>query len=519
LRKSKRIFKRRNKRLEKELETQVLIVGGGVEGTSIARELAKYKVDAIVAEKEVDVAGGQTCRSAAMVYSPVGLSWVGSLVIKSIMCKPGDPLFHPESLKEKLTMKGFNMFEPLVRELNVSSYTKRTMMMIATTEDEVERLNLAQDICKQLGFEPERLNKEAVLAREPNVTKKVICAIADSPSDGAVYPWEYCMALAENARENGIRIMTGAEVQAIRPSNGGFVVDTARGPIRTEYIVNVAGAYADKVAQMAGVCDFGLSYMKGQTEILDKRLGGLVNNSVTPTPQPGKGGVIGRLPSGNIALGFVEYTPTEDCEDTFANREWTNENIATAREFVPDITERDIIKSFTGVRVFNTRDVEDHIIEATKKYPNFINAAIRLPGLAASPAIAEYVVNLLGNQGLALVRKADFNPYRTGIPKVSELPDEERQKLIAQDSRYGHVVCRCEEVSEGEIIEAIKRGARTVAGIKYRTRAGMGRCQGGFCGSRVVEILSRELDIPMTEVTQKGGLSRVLLYRSKELLG
>jgi glycerol-3-phosphate dehydrogenase len=118
-----------------------------------------------------------------------------------------------------------------------------------------------------------------------------------------------------------------------------------------------------------------------------------------------------------------------------------------------------------------------------------------------------------------LVRKTDFNPYHTGIPKVSELPDEQRRKLIAQDSRYGHVVCRCEEVSEGEIVEAIRRGARTVAGIKYRTRAGMGRCQAGFCGPRVVEILARELDIPMTEVKQKGALSRVLLYRSKELLG
>ena len=504
--------------MAKELETQVLIIGGGVIGTSVARELSKYKVDALVAEKEVDVAGGQTCRSAAMVYSPVGLSWVGSLVIKSIMYQPGDSLFHPESLKERLTMKGFNMFEPLVRELNVSSYTKRTMMMIAKTDDEVERLNLAQDICKQIGFKPERLNREAVLAREPNVTEKVICAIADSPSDAVMYPWEYCMALAENAQENGIGIMTGAEVQAIRPSNGGFVVDTVRGRVRAEYVVNVAGAYADKVAQMAGVCDFGISYMKGQTEILDKRLEGLVNNSVTVTPQPGKGGMIGWLPSGNISLGFVEYTPTTDCEDTFAKREWTTENIATARELVPDITERDVIRSFTGVRVFNTRDVEDHIIESTKKYPNFINAAIRLPGLAASPAIAEYVVDLLSNQGLALVSKADFNPYRTGIPKVSELPDEQRQSLIAEDPRYGHIVCRCEEVSEGEIVEAIRRGARTVAGIKYRTRAGMGRCQGGFCGSRVVEILAREMDIPMTEITQQGGLSRVLLHRSKELL-
>jgi glycerol-3-phosphate dehydrogenase len=269
---------------------------------------------------------------------------------------------------------------------------------------------------------------------------------------------------------------------------------------------------------MAGVCDFGLTLMKGQTEILDKRLKGLLKNSIGPPPQPGGGGKISALPSGNIVAGFIEYTPTSDKEDTSGRKEWSEKTIKRTRELLNGILPGDIIKSFTGIRVFNTRNPEDHIIEATKKYPNFINAVIRLPGLAASAAIAEYVVDLLGNQGLGLVKKAEYQPYRKGIPKVSELPDEERQKLIARDSSYGHIICRCEEVSEGEIIEAIRRGARTVDAVKCRTRAGMGRCQGGFCGPRVVEIIARELDIPMTEVTQKGGLSRVLLYRSKELL-
>ena len=159
-------------------------------------------------------------------------------------------------------------------------------------------------------------------------------------------------------------------------------------------------------------------------------------------------------------------------------------------------------------------------MEVSKGNPNFLNAVTRLPGLSFTPAMAKYIVSLLSNQGLELIEKTDFNPRsRKRLPKVSELPDEERKKLIAQDPRYGHIVCRCEEVSEGEIVEAIRRGARTVTGVKYRTRAGMGRCQRGFCGPRVLEILARELDIPMTEVTQMGGLSRVLLYRGKELLG
>ena len=495
-----------------------MVVGAGATGTAIARELSQYKVDSIVVEKGLDVAGGQTKCNGGMVYSPVGLTWAASLVIKSIVDEPGANLLHPESLKERLALKGFNAFPSLAQELDISSYTKRTYIIIATNEAEVKLLNGTEELCKQIGFAPERLNKEAVLAMEPNVTKNVIGGLLDSSSESFIYPWEYCIALMENARENGVRIMTGAAVNAIRPWHGGFIVETARGPIRTEYIINAAGIYADTVARMAGVCDFGLTLMKGQTEILDKRLKGLVNNSIGPPPQPGGGGKISPLPSGNIAAGFIEYTPTGDKEDASGRKEWSQKTLARTCELLNGIQPEDIINSFTGVRVFNTRDPEDHIIEATRKYPHFINAVIRLPGLAASTAIAEYVVALLGNQGLALVKKRDHHPYRKGIPKVSQLPDKERRKLIAQDARYGHIICRCEEVSEGEIVEAIRRGARTVAAVKYRTRAGMGRCQGGFCGPRVVEILARELDIPLTEITQKGGLSRVLLYRSKELL-
>jgi glycerol-3-phosphate dehydrogenase len=391
--------------------------------------------------------------------------------------------------------------------------------VIATNEDEVKILDVTEDLCKQIGSEPRRLNKEAIRVVEPNIAKSAVSALLDETSEAGVYPWEHCIALAENARANGVRIMTGAGVKTIKPVNGSFLVETERGPIKTEYVINAAGAYADKVADMAGVCDFGLIFVPGQTEILDKRLKGLINCCIGSPPMPGAGGRINVLPSGNISVGFIEYMMTKNREYAARRKDLADQSIARARDFVPAISQKDIIKSFTAVRVFNTRDAEDHIIEATKKHPHFINAVIRPPGLAASPAIAEYVVNLLGNQGLILVKKIDFNPYHKGIPKVSELPDKERQKLIAQDPRYGHIVCRCEEISEGEIVEAIKRGARTVDGIKFRTRAGMGRCQGGFCGTRVVEILARELDIPMTEIRQNSDLSRILLYRSKELLG
>ena len=168
--------------------------------------------------------------------------------------------------------------------------------------------------------------------------------------------------------------------------------------------------------------------------------------------------------------------------------------------------------------VFNTRDEEEDIVEPCSTNPRFINVAVRLPGIIPSLPIARYVVNLLGDAGLELVTKPDFNPYRKAMPRFCDLPDDERAKLIAQDPRYGHVVCRCETVTEGEIVEAIRRGARSVAAVKYMTRAGMGRCQGGFCGPRVVNILARELDIPATAVTDFGTGSPIMPYRSKELL-
>lgn len=504
--------------MREEFKTQVLIIGGGVTGSAVARELSRYRVDAMLVEKDWDVAGGQTKGNGGVVYSARGLTWATSLIIKSFVSAPGESLFHPDSLKEKLIHKGFDNFPTLVRELGLSSYMRSNNLTIARDADEVKILDKLENLCHELGSEPERLSRDDILSLEPNLTDKIYGGLLDRDNESFIYPWEYCIALAENARNNGVRILTGAKVQAIHSMNGEFMVDTARGRVKTEYIVNAAGGYADRIAEMAGVCDFGLTFIKGQTEILDKRLKGIVNCSINPAPKPGVGGRIVPSSSGNLAVGFIGYVTAEDRADMRRRREWADENMARTRELIPSITNNDVINSFTAMRVFNTRDPEDHIIEATKKEPKFINAVIRLPSLAASAEIARYVVDLLGNQGLELHEKDEFNPFREPIPRPSALPDEARELLIKKDPGYGHIVCRCEEVSEGEIVEAVKRGARTMMAVSYRTRSGMGRCQGGFCGPRVVEIIARELDIPMTEVTRKGGLSRVLLHRSKELI-
>lgn len=507
--------------MEKQIETQVLIIGSGSTGLAIARELSRYKVDVTVVEKNIDVCFGEVKASHGLIYSSVGLSGANSLVLKSIITPdlPTSKLFHRDSLKTKLTLEGFNTFPAVAEELDIGFRMGRRVV-IGKDEEDFKALQILYEICKSMDLEPERLDQEAIQELEPHISKDMTRGLTQSNDTAYVYPWEYGIALAENARDNGVKIMLLTEVLGMKSLNGGFVAYTASGPIRTQFIINAAGPYADKVAKMAGVCDFGLTYTKSQMLITDKRVGELVNHVTCRVSRPGITNLIRPTLSGNIEILCSQYYPAKGPGDISTKMEWTDENITKARELFPEISKGDIINSFTGVRVFNTRDIEEHLMEVSKGNPNFLNAVTRLPGLAFTPAMAKYIVSLLSNQGLELIEKTDFNPRsRKRIPKVSELPDEERKKLIAQDPRYGHIVCRCEEVSEGEIVEAIRRGARTVTGVKYRTRAGMGRCQRGFCGPRVLEILARELDIPMTEVTQKGGLSPVLLYRSKELIG
>lgn len=502
------------------METQVLIIGSGSTGLAIARELSRYKVDVTVVEKNIDVCFGEVKASHGLIYSSIGLSGANSLVLKSIVSpdQPLDKLFHRDSLKTRLTHAGFQAFPDMAAELDIGFKMARRVIL-GRNNDDFKALKILEELCSSMDVEPEYLDQEAIQELEPHISKDMARGLTKADDVAYVYPWEYGIALAENARANGVKIMLLAGVLGMKPLNGGVLVNTQRGPIKTRFIVNAAGPYADVIAKMAGACDFGLTFSRSQMMITDKRLEGMVNHISCLVFRPGVSNLVRPTLSGNIEILCGKYYPATDPEDTTTKMEWADENIAGARVLFPEISKKDIINSFTGVRVFNTREPEEHLMEVSKGNPNFLNAVTRLPGLSFTPAMAKYMVGLLAEQGLDLVEKSDFNPRRKRIPKISELPAEERNRLIAQDCRYGHIVCRCEEISEGEIVEAIRRGARTVTGVKYRTRAGMGRCQQGFCGPRVLEILARELDIPMTEVTQKGGMSRILHFRSKELLG
>jgi glycerol-3-phosphate dehydrogenase len=501
------------------METQVLIIGGGIMGTAVARELSQYRVDVILVERKADIAMGASKCAAGALYSPLDFCWLSSLILKSIAKQTeGTVSTHEaEVMKEKLAIDGAKIWQTLVHELDIDYIEYPHMLVLATSDDDLKKLKVIEEMAQARSIDYTRLSKQDILSLEPHLTKDIIAGLCDYKTrNKRVHPWELVIGLAEVARQNGVKFMLNTEVTGFSKRNGFQIVETTSGPIKTEFIVNATGPNGANVAALADACDFSLQYFKGHTIIGDKNVGGLIHGWIQNVPSPGILRSVDYLPSGNLFVG----TTYGDAPDPYASeteRASLDELLARGQSLLPELSRKDVIAQFAGTRVFSARDPEEYIVEYAPKNPRFINTIIRLPGVAPSVAIAKNVVGMLDDHGLQLTRKDDFNPYRKRIPQFSKLSDEERKKLIAKDPRYGHVVCRCETITEGEIVEAIKRGATTVDAVKFRTRAGMGRCQGGFCGPRVVEILSRELKICPTEVTKHGNNSRLLLYRAKEL--
>ena len=505
-----------------QFESEVLIIGAGIVGASIARELSQYKVNVVVVEKSPDCFTGQTKSSHGLVYSGRSLNMALSLVLKSVMA-PGAQLWKPNSMKIRLGTEGYRLFGSLAKSLEVPNQPAKCLI-IARNDEELKGLRQLYEITDLMGIKEDVqwVNRQDVLAMEPNITQEVRAALYEGKWMKSIFPPEYAIANMENAKDNGVNFLYESEVRSVVTSGGEFVVETTKASIRSKFIVNAAGLYADRVADMAGARnDWGLVHNRTQMSLLDKRMNQELFKSINciqAVPRPGFFEGIQLQVHGNPYVFCGGYNPTTEKDATETRREWYKENIEYGRRLMPAFSERDVITAFVGIRSFNTRDPEEHIIEFSRKHPKFLNAVIRLPGFSVSAAVAKHIVNLLGNQGLHLVKKSNYNPLRKNIPRFSELSNEERNALIRHDPKYGHVVCRCETVTEGEIVEAIRRGGRTVQGIQFRTRAGMGRCQRGFCGPRVVEILGRELGVPQTEVTFKGHGSEILRYRSKELL-
>jgi glycerol-3-phosphate dehydrogenase len=502
----------------KQIEADVVVIGSGIAGTSIARELSKYKLETILVEKAGHISAGQTKASAGGIYTE-SLRMVRSLVVKSAYAT-GAPLYDPESRKLKFIREGFKLWQQLFEELDVKVKSE-PVLIVAVNKKEFADLENYVRVGESIGgsyADMRWVDKETILAMVPYMTNDVVAGLYSDTQAMQTQPWELAIAMVDNAKQNGVKVVLDAEVTGISQKDGYQLVETKQGPIKTRFIVNAAGVNADVVADMGGARDWGLVYIRHLFLILDRRLGRYVNLGFSGVGIPGEMDGFALTPEGNIVVIAVRNTPTQDKYAFGSNRLEHILAMQVAKQYLPKVSVKDVIRTYVPLAAFNTRDPEENIVEPCSTNPRFINVAVRMPGISASPAIAKYVVELLGDAGLELTTRSDFNPFRTALPRFRDLSDSERNKLIAQDPRYGHVVCRCETVTEGEIVEAIKRGARTVAGIKYMTRAGMGRCQGGFCGPRVVGILARELGIPETQITDSGPGSPIVPFESKELL-
>ena len=502
----------------KRIEADVVIIGAGITGTTIARELSRYKIGIVVVEKGGDAGNqGQTKAAGGMLYT--GLVMLMSFILKSMMA-PDAPLYDAHSQKIKWLEQGFDMVPQWLKELDIE-YRRLITMVLATNREEVKALESLVKFGESTGvrYASSRwADKRMCLEMEPYLTKRVVASLYSEGDLIHVSPWDIAIAQSENAKQNGVKFMFDAEVTGVLQKNGYQIVETTKGPIKTRFIVNAAGLFADKVADMGGARDWRLTFVRTLNPILDKRAGRLVHSCLNAPPVPGKGPICYPTVDGNLKVETGPYQPTQDRHDLGAHTGEVRQNILEVNKYILGISEKDVIRAYVGMRAFNTRDQEENIVERCSTNPGFINAVVRLPGIIPALPIARYVVELLGDAGLELVTKPDFNPYRTGVPRFCGLSDSERRRLIARDARYGHIVCRCETITEGEIVEAIKRGARTVAGVRYRTRAGMGRCQGGFCSPRVVSILARELNIPVTQVMDSSPGSSIVPFKSKELL-
>jgi len=483
------------------VKTTILIIGGGITGTAIARELSKYKVNVTLIEKEKDIAfGGPTKANTAIIHAGYD-------------DKPG-------TMAAKLCKKGNALWRRLSSELSIP-FERIGSLVIALNDDEVSVLYELMKRGKINGVQGLRIIKgRELFETEPNLNKKAVAGLY-APSAGVISPYEAAMALAENASMNGVSILLETEATGIIIKDGEVkAVQTSRGMIHTRYIINAAGLFANEISAMAGIDEFKIIPRKGEYLVYDKDLKGLVNHVLFPVPSPiSKGITVTPTVDGNLIAGPTAHD-VEDKRDTSTTFEGLEEVLRGACKLVPCLSARRdaIISSFSGLRP--QPSTGDFIIKSYEEPSGFINVSgIKSPGLTSAPAIAEMVVDMLRAEGLRLEIKSNFKPHRRPIEHpFRDFDPAKADALIVQDPSYGHVVCRCEHVTEGEIIEAINRGATTLDGVKYRTRAGMGRCQGGFCTPHILKILARELGVPIEDVTKKGGKSNVLLYRAKQLL-
>ena len=470
----------------------VVIVGGGVWGCSLLHELSRYKLSAVLVEKENDVSVGTTKANSAIVHAGY------------------DP--HPGTKMARYNVEGNALVKELCEKLDVP-YQQIGSLVLAFDADQDALVRELFDRGTQNGVPGMKvLSAEEVREMEPNVSPEVTSALY-APSAGIVSPWELAIALAETAVKNGAQVELNSEVTSIQPIDGGFRVTAGGKEIDTPFVVNAAGIWSDKINDMAAPHTFTVSANKGEYFLLDKSQGTLVNHVIFQCPSKvGKGVLVSPTVHGNLFVG----PNAEDAEKDDLGT--TGDGLAFVRKMalrsVPDINFRDSIRNFAGLRA-NT-EIDDFLVGETEQKGFFNIAGIKSPGLTSAPAIARDVVRMLGKAGLTLDPKETFVDERH-VVRFKHLSHEERAAAIAKNPLYGQIVCRCETITEGEIIDALHRPLPpcSIDGVKRRCGSGMGRCQGGFCGPRVQQIIARELGIPQEAVMMDRAGTAVITGETK----
>lgn len=467
----------------------VAVLGAGVTGASIARKLSAYELSVALLEKECDVSFGVSKANSGIVHGA----------------------FHhpPTALKARLEAAGNMMYDRLQKELHFP-FRRCGILVAAFSVEEMKSVErLYQNGVDNQSIGIELCNRERILSLEPKLNPDVVGGLY-APCGGIVEPYRFVFSLVESAVKNGVALLTDYRVVSAKRDGDAFVILSAKGKeVRARWVVNAAGLYADDVSRLFGAEDYKITPRKGEEFLMDRNATGLTGKVVFPVPSP--------VSKGMLVIPTVEGTsmvgPTaieqEDKEDLGTTRENFEKVFYSARRLVPNVSERDIITSFAGLRP--TLPGNDFYIDLSQKVPGFIHVAgIQSPGLTAAPAIGEYVKDLLKKGGLRLAEKADYDPFIEGVPRIRELSVFEAEKIIQENAAYGEIVCRCESVSEAEIVAAIRHGHTTLDGIKFYTRAQMGRCQGGFCTYKILKIIERETGIPVNAVTKRGGESRLI---------
>ena len=473
----------------------IIIIGAGVAGCACARELSRYQANILVLEKEEDVCCGTTKANSAIVHGGFDAT--------------------PGTLKAKLNLQGSEMMEQLSKDLDFH-YDRCGSLVLCMAQEDMPQLQKLYEKGVANGVRDlEIIGQERLREMEPNVSPDAVAALW-APTGAIVCPFGLTFALAENAAANGAEFRFDSEVTGIEKIDGGWKVKTVRGDLEAKVVVNAAGLFSGKIHNMVSDEPMTIIPRRGDYFLLDRTTGGFVERTIFQLPgKYGKGVLVAPTVHGNTIVGPTAID-VEDPDATATTQAGLDDVRSKSGMAVKNLPLRQTITSFAGLRAHEPR----HEFFIGEIAPGFVDcAAIESPGLTSAPAIGVMVADIVTGI-LNLQPDPGFNGSRKGILNPQELSMEEYNALIRENPAYGTVICRCETVTEGEIIDAIRRtpGAKSIDGVKRRTRAGMGRCQGGFCSPRVLEILSRELGVPMEQITKSGGNSRLIVGVNKDNL-